>query len=285
MRHLLALSAAAVCLAGCISVTVSSTTEVTPGPPAAADWRTPDPANVLVIDTSKGQVIVELVPEVAPDHVARLVDLAHKGAYDGRTFFRVIDRFMAQTGDPLDTGEGGTDLPNLKAEFTWRRGDDSLFVPVSAPQGTQTGLVLSLPAISQDDSYRTMTSDKKVAAWGTYCPGVVGMARDENPDSANSQFFLMRYAYPSLDKRYTAFGRVISGLDVIRSIKAGEPVEAPQDRMKTVRVLADIPEAQRPKIRVIDAKGPWFTAYVARVRVEKGADFSVCDLDLPVEIK
>ncbi|MDO9336539.1 MAG: peptidylprolyl isomerase [Caulobacter sp.] len=254
--------------------------------PKAGDWRTPDPRNVLVIDTNKGRVIVELVPEVAPDHVARLTDLAHKGTYDGRTFFRVIDRFMAQTGDPLNTGEGSVEgLANLKAEFTYRRAADSAFVPVAAPQGTQVGFLLSLPVVSQEISYTAMTGDQKVAAWGTYCPGVVGMARDENPDSANSQFFLMRYAYPSLDKRYTAFGRVISGLDVIRAIKVGEPVAAPQDVMQTVRVLADIPEAQRPTVKIIDPKGPWFAAEVKRVRKHKGADFSVCDVSLPVEVQ
>ena len=253
--------------------------------PKATDWRTPDPANVLVIDTNKGRVIVELVPEVAPGHVARLTELAHKGTYDGRTFFRVIDRFMAQTGDPLNTGEGSVEgIPNLKAEFTYRRDPASGFVPVAAPQGTEVGFLLSLPVVSQDISYTTMTGDKKVSAWGTYCPGVVGMARDENPDSANSQFFLMRYAYPSLDKRYTAFGRVISGLDAIRAIKTGEPVEAPQDVMQTVRVLADIPEAERPKVKIIDPKSPWFATEVKRVRKAKGADFSVCDVELPVEI-
>ena len=70
-----------------------------------------------------------------------------------------------------------------------------------------------------------MTKDQKVTAWALYCPGVAGMARDDNPDSGNSQFFLMRDAYPSLEKRYTAWGRVIAGQDVVRAIKAGEPVE------------------------------------------------------------
>lgn len=289
MRAVIGIAAAASLMAGCATgdvagVEAPAATAII-APPAETDWRTPDPANVLVIETSKGRVIVELVPEVAPGHAARLVALARAGSYDGRTFFRVIDRFMAQTGDPKNTGEGASDLPDLKAEFTWRRGADSAFVPVAAPQGSEVGLVASMPAVSQHFSYSTMTADGKVAAWGTYCPGVVGMARDENPDSANSQFFMMRYAYPSLDKRYTAFGRVISGLDVIRSIKTGEPVEAPQDEMRTVRVLADIPEADRPKVRVIDARSPWFTAYVGRVRAEKGADFSVCDLELPVEVK
>ena len=85
--------------------------------PSEKDWRTPAPETVMVIDTNKGRVLVELVPEVAPNHVARLQDLTRAGLYDGRTFFRVIDRFMAQTGDPTNTGEGGSDRPNLKAEF------------------------------------------------------------------------------------------------------------------------------------------------------------------------
>ena len=129
-----------------------------------------------------------------------------------------------------------------------------------------------------------MTSDGKVATWGSYCPGVVGMARDDNPDSANSQFFLMRQPYQSLDKRYTAFGRVISGLDAIRAIKTGEPVAAPQDRMDRVRVLADIPAAERPTVRVIDPAGGWFKAEIKRVRKLKGADFSLCDVNIPVEV-
>jgi peptidylprolyl isomerase len=111
------------------------------------------------------------------------------------------------------------------------------------------------------------------------------MARDDDNNSANSQFFLMRQPYPSLDKRYTAFGRVISGLDVIRAIKTGEPVVAPQDRMDKVRLLSDIPASERPKIRVIDPRGPWFAGEIRRQRAAKGADFSVCDLRIPVEVR
>jgi peptidylprolyl isomerase len=114
---------------------------------------------------------------------------------------------------------------------------------------------------------------------------VVGEARDEDVNSANSQFFLMRQAYPSLDKRYTAFGRVLSGLDVVRAIKIGEPVEKPQDQMIKVRLLSDIPEADRPQVRVADTNGARFKAEVARVRKARGADFSVCDVDLAVEVR
>ena len=75
-----------------------------PGAPAAADWRTPDPENLMVIDTNKGRIIVELTPQIAPNHVARVKELTRAGVYDNRTFFRVIDQFMAQTGDPKDDG-------------------------------------------------------------------------------------------------------------------------------------------------------------------------------------
>lgn len=254
-------------------------------PPAAADWRMPDPENILVIDTNKGRVLVELIPEVAPGHVERLRVLTRRGFYDGRTFFRVIDRFMAQTGDPKDTGDGASDLPNLKAEFTWRRGADSGFITAARPTGADLGFVASMPAVSQASTYATMTADHKVSAWGSYCPGVLGAARDEDNDSANSQFFLMRQAYPSLDKRYTAFGRVISGLEVVRAIKTGEPVPKPQDLMQKVRLLADIPQDQRPTVRVIDPKGVWFQAEIQQVRKAKGADFSLCDITVPVEVK
>ena len=255
-----------------------------PSAPGPADWRAPDPETILVIDTNKGRVIVELVPEAAPGHVERLKVLARKGAYDGRTFFRVIDRFMAQTGDPSDTGEGASDLPNLKAEFSFRRDATTGVVVAASPWGAEEGFLRSLPVVGQALSWSDMTQDHKVATWGSYCPGVVGMARDDNPDSANSQFFLMRQPYQSLDKRYTAFGRVVSGLDAIRAIKTGEPVDAPQDRMDRVRVLADIPAAERPTVRVIDPAGPWFKAEIARVRKAKGADFSLCDVNIPVEV-
>jgi peptidylprolyl isomerase len=274
-------------LAAGLSLAAISAPALAAGPakPSEADWRTPAPETVMVIDTNKGRVLVELVPEVAPNHAARLQDLTRAGTYDGRTFFRVIDRFMAQTGDPTNTGEGGSDRPNLKAEFTFRRGADTAFVPMAAPAGLEVGFVKSLPVVSQAWSWADMTADRKVAAWGTYCPGVIGMARDEDNNSANSQFFLMRQPYPSLDKRYTAFGRVISGLDAVRAIKTGEPVPAPQDQMQRVRLLSDLPESQRPKIRVIDPKGAWFAAETKRLRTLKGADFSVCDIDLPVEVR
>jgi len=255
------------------------------GQPTAADWRTPDPNDVLVIDTNKGRVIVEMVPEAAPKNAEQIRALAHEKFYDGLRFFRVIDKFMAQTGDPQNNGQGGSSKPNTPGEFTFKRGADMPFAMVVDQSVAEIGFIKSLPVETQSMSLAPLTKDGKVTGWALYCQGVAGIARDDNPDSGNSQFFLMRYPYPSLEKRYTAFGRVIAGEDVVRQIKTGEPVEPPQDRMDRVRVLADIPDAERPKIRVIDPKGAWFKAEIARVRAAKGADLSACDIEIPVEVK
>lgn len=253
--------------------------------PSASDFRTPDPQDILVIDTNKGRILVELVPLAAPAHVVRVRELARQGLYNARSFFRVIDQFMAQTGDPKDDGTGGSELPDLAAEFTFRRGADTPFVQVADQAVAEIGFIGSLPVMTQSSQLMPMTADGRISGWALYCPGVAGMARGGSPDSANSQFFLMRQAYPSLEKRYTAFGRVIAGLDVVRAIKTGEPVDPPQDVMTRVQVLADMPAASRPKVRVIDPRSPWFAAEVARVRASLGADFTACAISIPSEVK
>ena len=254
-------------------------------PPTAGDWRVPDPENVMVIDTTKGRILVELTPEVAPKHVERVKGLVRKGFYDGRSFFRVIDMFMAQTGDPKEDGTGGSDQPDLAAEFTFRRSAQTPFVQVADQTVADIGFLGSLPVMTQSSMLMAMTADNKVSGWALYCPGVAGMARGGEPDSANSQFFLMRQAYPSLEKRYTAFGRMISGLDAIRAIKTGEPVEEPRDKMLKVQMLVDMPVATRPKVKVIDPHSAWFAAEVARVRNQMGADFTACAIQIPSEVK
>ena len=258
----------------------------TPPAPPATEWRTPDAANLLVIDTTRGRVLVEMSPEVAPAHVERISLLAGKGFYDGLAWHRVIDWFMAQTGDPLGTGDGQSWYPDLKAEFTFRRGPGSAFAGVAEPAGAVVGFMGALPVQTQPDALMPGTTDGKVHGWGLYCSGVAGMARDEPNDSANSQFFLMRQAYPSLDKRYTVWGRVISGLSVVRALKASpnrDGIVSEPDRMTRVRVAADLPQAERPAIRVMDTRSPAFRALVDHARQARGADFSPCDIEVPVE--
>lgn len=156
------------------------------------------PENVLVIELTSGPVYVELLPEVAPEHVARIQTLSREGFYDGIVFHRVIEGFMAQTGDPTGTGTGGSDYADLPAEFS-------------------------------DIAYER---------------GVLGMARTSNPNSANSQFFIMFAPAPSLNNQYTVFGRVLDGMDHVDAIKKGDPrtngmVEEP-DAMIRARLLADL---------------------------------------------
>lgn len=254
-------------------------------PPAEGDWRTIAPENVLVIDTNKGRILVEMIPEVAPQHVARVRELALEKFYDGQTFFRVIENFMAQTGDPENTGTGASPKPDLQPEFTFRRGADMPFTLAADQVVAEVGFVKSLPVMTQSMTLAPLTRDNKISGWALYCPGVAGMARGQEEASANSQFFLMRAGYPSLEKRYTAWGRVIAGQEVVTAIKVGEPVSPPQDRMERVRVLSDLPQAERPKIRVIDPASAWFKAEIARVRAARGADFSACDVNIPVEVK
>lgn len=285
MKRILIATAA---LAAIASPVLAQTAPATaPAAQTASDWRVIAPENLLIIDTSKGRILVELAPEIAPLHVERIRLLAGQGFYDNLLWHRVIDLFMAQTGDPLGNGEGQSPYPDLKAEFMFRRGPDMAFTPVSAPMGAQTGFIGSLPVQTQPDSFMANTADNKVSGWALYCPGVAGMARDEGNDTANSQLFLMRQAYPSLDKRYTVWGRVVAGLDVVRSLKTGTDASGmvvDPDRMLRVRVASTLAETERPVVQIVDARGPLFRALADSARATRGADFSPCDIDLPVQV-
>ncbi len=152
-----------------------------------------DPENTLIIETTKGRVVIAMRPDLAPKHVAHIKALAREGFYDGIVFHRVIDGFMAQTGCPKGTGTGGSSKPNLKAEFN------------AEP----------------------------------HMRGVCSMARSSSPDSANSQFFICFDDARFLDKQYTAWGRVIEGMENVDKIKRGEPVRDP-DKMISMKVAADV---------------------------------------------
>lgn len=258
----------------------------------AADWRTPDPENVLVIDTSKGRVIVEMAPWAAPASVERIRTLARQGFYNGLTFFRVIDAFMAQTGDPKNDGTGGADsLPNIRDEFQFRHGRELPFASLgrvapddAVPFLTETGFIGGFAIRGAPQMQMMASADGKVAGWPLFCAGVLGMAKANAPDTANSQFFLMRQTYPSLDTKYTAFARVLSGLEVVRAIKVGEPVAPPRDVMTRVRVLADLPAAERPSIQVLDTASPSFKAILDAARTSGLGAASACDVAVPVKI-
>lgn len=250
---------------------------------AAPAWQPIAAENLLVIDSTKGRIIVELRPDMAPAHVARVQRLAREGFYDGLQFHRVIDGLMAQTGDPTNQDDGRSAYPDLKAEFTFRRGGDQPLVVTSQPTGAVMGFMGSVPVQTQPNRVMEWTGDHKASAWGLYCPGVVGAGRNDKENSANSEFFLMRQAYPALDKRYTVWGRVVVGLSVVRALKTGEPVRDP-DRMETVRIMSDLPKAQQRRISLPTPGSPIWARLISKARLAKGADFSVCDITVPVRV-
>lgn len=255
---------------------------------ASPEWRTIAPENLLIIDTAKGRVLIELEPRMAPLSVERIRTLADQGFYDGLKFHRVLTDFMAQTGDPLGTGEGGSELPDIDGEFQFRRGRDLGFVNLATGEAGLLGFAGSMPVFTQPDAQMMVTADFKTAAQALFCPGVLGMARNQDPHSANSQFFIMTGSNESLNGLYAPFGRVLAGLDVVRALKPG--VEAANGRvqdpdlMTRARTAAALPERERPVVRVRTTSSPAFTAMVEQVRTERGARFTVCDIQPIAEV-
>jgi peptidylprolyl isomerase len=185
LKAFLALPVAAFALIAAAPKTLAPVASAAPSVIAPADVAA-NPANRLTLQLSNGgTVVIQLRPDLAPNHIARIQTLVRQGFYDGLTFHRVVPGFMAQGGDPKGDGSGGSSLPDLKAEFT------------------------SLP----------------------FLRGTVGAARTGDPDSANSQFFIMFAPNPSLNGNYTVVGRVISGMDTVDNIAPGEP---PADPTKIV---------------------------------------------------
>jgi peptidylprolyl isomerase len=260
-------------------------------PPDPLNWRALDPDNTLYIDTDQGRIVIEMYPEIAPQHVERIRALAGQGFYDGLTFHRVIEDFMAQGGDPLGTGEGGSNLPDLRAEFLFRRGPDMPFVEAGVIRDNQgrvvqrSGFYKLLPIETQSDDVMARSADGRASAWGMHCQGVVSMARWAELDSANSQFFIMRAPYPALDKRYTIWGRVVWGLDLVMAMPSGEPPN-PIPTMSQVRVAASLPEGERTGLYVLRTDSPAFRELVDETRREVRRDperiFSLCDVEIPV---
>jgi peptidylprolyl isomerase len=252
-------------------------------PAPLTDWRGLDAENTLVIDTDRGQVVIELRPEFAPSAVARIKRLARSGVYDGLLFHRVVDGFMAQTGSPNNREDGKSLEPDLPPEFTFRLGAEVPRTQLARPQGESEGFIGAQPYVAVDEIRMAMSPDRRVSAWGAYCAGVVGMGHDADPGSGNSGFFIMRAPTRTLDRGYSVVGRVVVGLDVVRSLTIGDPPKQPS-RMQRVRVMADLPEAQRPQITVLNTLSPEFRTLANRVRRIRGADFSICDVEVPVQL-
>jgi peptidylprolyl isomerase len=252
-------------------------------PTSPADWRSLNPENTLILETDKGRVVIELRPEFAPLAVGRIKRLARTGVYDNLQFHRVIDGFIAQTGNPNNLDGAKSLEPDLPREFTFRLGAEIPRAQLARPQGESEGFIGAQPYVAVDEIRMAMSPDRRVSAWGAFCAGVVAMGHEADPDGGNSEFFIMRASTRSLDRSYSVVGRVVMGLDVVRGLTAGDPPMQPS-RMFRARIMADLPESLRPQISVLNTLSPQFRALADQVRAIKGADFSICDVEAPVRV-
>ncbi|MEZ5917042.1 MAG: peptidylprolyl isomerase [Parvularculaceae bacterium] len=246
-------------------------------------WRAVDPENELVVDLPAGPLVIELRPDFAPKHVEQIKTLVRQGFYNGLTFHRVIEGFVAQGGDPKGDGTGGSDLPNIPAEFSRDVN--------SAPDYDVIGRDRMAAHVGMVDGMLRRRSRSRCAirdrphrvALGAHCPGVMSMARSTDPNSANSQFFLViGDARQSLDKRYTVWGWIIDGMQNARRINRGEPPDRPTPIVR-MRMASDMPASERPHIEVLRTDSEAFDGYIKGMRWvdETGFVKDLCDIKAP----
>lgn len=252
----------------------------------AESWRLVDPENMLLIDLPQGQVVVELRPDFAPLHVEQIKTLVRDGFYNGLDFHRVIEGFAAQGGDPKGDGTGGSSLPNIQAEFLRQAQDVPNFTPIGRDRmAARVGFVDGIPVAAHPESLRSFRADRSVELWPAHCPGAMSMARSTDPNSANSQFFLViGDARQSLDRRYSIWGWIVDGYENTRRIARGEPPARPTPILR-MRIAADAPESDRPKVEVLRTDSGTFEAYLEVLEVARdGLVRDLCAVKVPRRI-
>lgn len=221
-------------------------------------WRQVDPENLVFLELFEGEVAIELNPLFAPETVQQFRKLVREGFYDGLSFYRVIDGFVAQGGDGSDLGELSM-VPLIDAEFELDLTDEIEFTRVQKNDlfAPETGFVNGFAAARD-------VSEKK--AWLTHCPGVLAMARNDDPDSSRTDFyFVIGQAPRYLDRNMNIFGRVIHGMDVVQKIQRGPTDnngiiqdETASSRIRHMKLASDIPKNERLSAFVVDTSSKSF---------------------------
>jgi len=242
-----------------VTLAVIAWAATAPEPPAK-DWRSVEANNLVLIDTRYGQVAVELAPQFAPRHAERLRALIRARFYDGLSFYRVIDGFVAQGG----IGEGTASTkdhpkeaaalsrwPPLKAEFEQPISTKAVFTPLGNRD-------LFAPEVGHIDGFPV--GREKGRQWPIHCPGTFAFARDNGPDTATTEFYIVIGEAPRrLDRNLTAFGRVIDGMQFLQKLERGDPkIEngviqdaRRRDPIVRMRLAADLPAKDRPHYQVM----------------------------------
>jgi len=243
----------------------------------AADWRTVDPDNLMLIQTKYGTTAVELAPQFAPKHVERMKALIRAHFYDGLTFYRVIDGFVAQGGAGEDTAATANKPKNPENEKAWPKLKAEFEVPI--PKGQAFAALgspdLFAPRAGHVDGFPVGRDPKARTEWIIQCPGTFAYARDTDPDTATTEFYIVIGQAPRrLDRNLTAFGRVVSGQQYLQKLERGDPAvdsgviadKSKQDVITSIRLASDLPADQRPSFQVMRMGTKAFAAWKANRR-------------------
>jgi peptidylprolyl isomerase len=256
-----------------------------------ANWRKVDPQNLLMLTIKRQEVLIELRPDMAPKHVEQIRKITRDTNYDGIPFHRVIDEFMAQGGEVYAIYQIFPRYPMLKAEFTFGRDPEKQKVQWfgKTASGDRFGYYEGFVVEGQPDETAAISDPPLARTWALHCAGITSMARSGNDvNSGDTQFFLMRHprtgsGEESLDQQYSIWGRALTGLDVIRSIKPG-PEETDgrftslgqADKLTKAVIVADLPAAKQPTVYVQRTDGP---AFAQQLAASKASDaYQACDL-------
>jgi len=238
----------------------------------AKDWRAVDADNLLLIGTKYGEVAVELSPKFAPKHAERMKALVRAHFYDGTNFYRVIEGFVAQGGVGEDTASTASKpvnpetmkkWPELKREFERPWAADAKFTPLGSPD-------LFARQVGHVDGFPVGRDPKAKSEWIVHCPGTFAFARDNAPDTASTEFYVVIGEAPRrLDRNLTAFGRVIDGMQYLQKLDRGDPAvdngviadKAKQDPIVYMKLASDMPEAERPHYEVMRTDSQAFAAW------------------------
>ncbi len=254
----------------------------------AEDWRAIPAEETLVIQLQSGTVTVALSPSLAPNHVKQVKKLAREGFYDGLSFYRVIEGFVAQGGDPFGEKKIRKAKKSMKAEFE-TAGDDIAFAALTDIDGyaPMSGFIGGIPA-GHDEKTGTF--------WHLHCAGAFAFGREDGRDTASTEFYVALQPQRYLDRNLSVFGRVIDGMEHLQALRRVEPPEKKDDdigdKIVSFRVSADIPEAERTIWEILDSARPAFNEYVESRRNRPEGFFyfrpnhvDACQLPVPVRKK
>jgi peptidylprolyl isomerase len=221
-------------------------------------WRKVEAENTVYMELQEGRVIIELNPLFAADTVAHFQRLVQSRFYDGLSFYRVIDGFVAQGGDGSDLGEISR-VPLIDREFEIDWSEDIPFVSAQKPDlfAPETGFI---------DGFAVARDVEEGKTWLTHCPGVVAMARNDDPDSSRTDFYIVIGQAPRyLDRNLTVFGRVVDGMDIVQRIRRGPPGnggvftnETASTRIRSMKLLSEYAEKEQPTAYIMDTNSKAF---------------------------